>query len=180
MQKKSSKKKEKSQKSLTKWLWISVGLLLLDQIIKNIFFYRYPFVDAKIVVFQRVLNTGASFGSFQGINSLLIWVSIIVFGLFLFYFDKIPKQYLNASIIAAGGVLSNLIDRVFKLAVVDFINLGWWPVFNIADMMIVCGILYIVLIMLKEEREEFQKAKKKKNSKKKSSAKKTVRKRGRT
>ncbi len=53
-----------------------------------------------------------------------------------------------------GGALGNLIDRIFRSPgplqghVVDFVSVGWWPVFNVADSSIVCGAVLLVALTL--------------------------------
>ena len=54
--------------------------------------------------------------------------------------------------LVAGGALGNLGDRAFRSgdgfmggAVVDFVDLQWWPVFNVADMALVCGVVLLLL-----------------------------------
>jgi signal peptidase II len=47
-------------------------------------------------------------------------------------------------VVALGGATSNLLDRVGRGAVIDFIALGWWPAFNLADVAIVIGVVVAV------------------------------------
>jgi len=47
---------------------------------------------------------------------------------------------------ALGGAASNLYDRLTRGAVLDFIDLGWWPVFNLADVAITCGVITALLV----------------------------------
>ncbi len=46
-----------------------------------------------------------------------------------------------------GGAAGNTIDRLRRGVVIDFIDVGWWPVFNLADVAIVCGGVAVVLIL---------------------------------
>ena len=57
--------------------------------------------------------------------------------------------------IEVGGAVGNLTDRLFRHnggAVIDFIDLRWWPVFNVADAAITCGAILLVLTGLRGER----------------------------
>jgi len=49
-----------------------------------------------------------------------------------------------------GGALGNIIDRIALGAVVDFIDFGFWPVFNLADMAIVVGVIMTMVVVVKE------------------------------
>ncbi len=53
-----------------------------------------------------------------------------------------------------AGAIGNLLDRLRLNYVVDFLDLGWWPVFNVADMAIVCGGILLVLKLLWDEKGE--------------------------
>ena len=63
-----------------------------------------------------------------------------------------------ATALIIGGALGNVVDRAFRGtgwlggAVVDFIDLQWWPVFNVADMGIVCGAILLAYTVVKPAR----------------------------
>ncbi len=116
---------------------ISLSIVLSDQIVK--FFIRnnmnigdsIPIIN-NIFHITYVANLGAGFGIMQGKTSLLIWFTIIVIGIILFYYDKIqekkPLQIFSGLIL--GGTLSNLIDRLLFGFVIDFLDFRIWPVFK--------------------------------------------------
>lgn len=108
--------------------------------------------------FELAYNTGASFslGSGKGIGP---WVTIIalgmVLGLSLGSTSRTTAGAVAAGLIG-GGAVGNLMDRAFRGddgflhgAVIDFINLQWWPVFNIADMGVVVGAILLVIVGLR-------------------------------
>lgn len=159
-------KKNKKKVSLHQWIYIGLGLLVIDQILKALIVAKEEFFRSAILSMHLVVNTGASFSILPGSNSLLIWISLIIIGLFLFYFDKIEKPYIGWSFLAMGGVLSNLIDRIFRAGVIDYFDIHWWPVFNIADSMIVIGILTCIIIMIREDWKEYKNKKIRKITKK--------------
>ena len=96
---------------------------------------------------RLVFNTGAAFSSFQGLGPLLGVAAVAVAAALLLNRRLVSGRW---SAIAtggiAGGALGNLADRLFRSddgflggAVVDFIDVQWWPVWNVADMGVVLG-----------------------------------------
>ena len=104
---------------------------------------------------HHVQNTGAAFGLFDDHTSILIGISI--FGAIaviasFFYSDKMPflggtwaKVVLG---LVLGGILGNMIDRIYLGYVTDFIDVGIWPTFNLADSAVVIGILSLIHLIL--------------------------------
>ncbi|MDH3301037.1 MAG: signal peptidase II [Acidimicrobiia bacterium] len=107
-----------------------------------------------------VFNTGAAFARGQGFGQILgILVSVITVALLVAAArrqDRLGPVLLG---LVAGGAIGNLIDRVTRAddgfgsgAVVDFVDLGWWPVFNVADAAVVCGVIgFVALAWLRSE-----------------------------
>ena len=108
--------------------------------------------------FELAYNTGASFslGSGRGIGP---WVTVIALGMVLALALGSTSRSTAGAVAAGligGGAVGNLVDRAFRGdegflhgAVIDFINLQWWPVFNIADMGVVVGALLLVVVGLR-------------------------------
>ena len=98
-----------------------------------------------------VTNTGTAFGLLRNQTMFLILASIIAVG-FLVYFYRthaVVRPVLRLSIgLQLGGAFGNLIDRLTEGAVVDFIDVGWWPIFNIADSSIVVGMTILIVTLL--------------------------------
>ena len=92
-------------------------------------------------------NTGAAFGILSGLVPILTAASIaILMVLLLFYMRQVsppPRQTVAIGLIS-GGALGNLIDRVRHGHVVDFLSVGPWPNFNIADSAITVGVLILI------------------------------------
>jgi signal peptidase II len=100
------------------------------------------------------MNSGSLFGLFQGSFSVLAWLSLVVIGGFFFYYEKIISTGGVLEIgsgLVVGGAIGNLIDRVLFKAVIDFISVGWWPSFNIADSAISIGIVLLICFFWKED-----------------------------
>ena len=126
-----------------KFFLIALGIIILDQITK------YLFKDIHFGIFNYVINTGAAFSLFQNYTNLLIVISILVIVLILFFYRKYPEYWLSLSFIL-GGALGNLIDRVYFGYVRDFIDLKFWPIFNVADSFNVIGVILLIWIISKK------------------------------
>ena len=96
-------------------------------------------------------NTGTAFGLFPNQTLFLIFASLIAIG-FLVYFYRayaLPKPILRFAIgLQLGGAFGNLFDRIAFGAVTDFIHVGWWPIFNIADSSICVGMATLAIVVI--------------------------------
>ena len=102
-----------------------------------------------------VTNTGAAFGLFQNGSLLLALVAVAVSVVIVMYYHNLPggQWLVRLSLgLQLGGALGNLIDRLRVGHVVDFIDVHLWPVFNLADSAIVCGVGLLILLLLREDR----------------------------
>lgn len=92
-------------------------------------------------------NTGTAFGLFPDQTTVLIIASLLAI-IFLFYFYRtqaFSNQLLRIAIgLQLGGAFGNLIDRIVDGSVVDFIDVGWWPIFNLADSFITIGVAILI------------------------------------
>jgi signal peptidase II len=97
-------------------------------------------------------NTGGAFGILANQTFLLAMVAVIGIAVFLVYFRYIPLESTLLKIglgLDLGGAIGNLIERLrFHGRVTDFIDIGPWPVFNVADMSIVVGTIIIAYYLL--------------------------------
>jgi signal peptidase II len=102
-------------------------------------------------------NTGAAFGMFPSGGWIFTIIAIIVVAAVLFYWPRVPGNKVALRIALAlqfGGAIGNLIDRLIHGTVTDFISLGSFPVFNLADASISTGVAVLVIGMWVEERRE--------------------------
>ncbi len=115
-----------------------------------------------ILSFTYVHNTGVAFGLFPRLGWLFTVVALIVVA-FLLYFQHTlenESRLLDLALgLQLGGAIGNLIDRVLRGSVTDFIDVNFWPlqgwpVFNVADSAIVIGVGLLILHTLLEERNE--------------------------
>ena len=130
-------------------------VLFLDQIskliIKNTLVLGESWPAEGLFRITYGTNTGTAFGLFPNQTVFLIIASFIAIG-FLVYFYRahaLPRPMLRFAIgLQLGGALGNLLDRIFYGSVVDFIDVGWWPIFNLADSSIVVGMAILVGILV--------------------------------
>jgi signal peptidase II len=104
--------------------------------------------------FTHVHNTGVAFGMFQGGGVAFMVIPIIVSAVIVFYYRELPAQAWLVRLalgLQMGGALGNLIDRLRQGYVVDFFNVEYWPVFNVADSCIVIGVVLLAFEILREE-----------------------------
>ncbi|MFO8053138.1 MAG: signal peptidase II [Candidatus Omnitrophota bacterium] len=157
------KKSKKSKKDkLTFFLTPSIALFIigLDFWIKtylrlNFSFQSFPLID-KLVYITVVFNTGTAFGLLQDRTNLLIYLTLILILVFLFVFKKEQNKkltFLIATGLIFGGAVSNLIDRLMLGAVVDYIDLKIWPVFNLSDSCITIGAILLIIDSLRKKVE---------------------------
>ena len=142
-----------------KWYLLLIKILILDQITKYLVRTYIPehaslTVIDKILYFTHTTNTGVSFGLFKGANFVFIIISLLVLAFFVYVKKKNSKHNLQFSLIFAG-IIGNLIDRLLFGHVIDFIDFRIWPIFNIADMSISFGIIWLVLILWKKGEDLF-------------------------
>ena len=154
-----------------KMVIIATIVLIFDQIFKSI----AQIYDVNINIISHVFrlnyyqNTGAAWSILEGEQTLLIVVTFIMLVLIFNMMYSYEDNKLNniAFGLLIGGIIGNLIDRVFYAYVRDFIELivfGYnFPIFNIADMGIVIGVILIIISTIKGEFKNGVKSRRKLN-----------------
>ena len=140
-------------------LQLAALVFLLDQFSKFLVRELLTFREAYPAEgFFRIIhshNTGSAFGIFQDQNGPLILVSLIgitVLAL-IYHSQRKPTNLLRLSLgLQVGGAAGNLLDRVLLGHVIDFIDVGTWPIFNLADSSIVVGLVLLAWLFLRPER----------------------------
>ncbi len=107
---------------------------------------------------RLVFNTGSAFSIGAGLGPVLVLVGVVVVIVLLRASrDLVGTPALVALGLVLGGAIGNLADRVLRGgegllsgAVVDFVDLQWWPVFNVADMAICAGVALLALALGRE------------------------------
>ena len=135
-------------------------LVAIDQIIKLLVLEHLKPIGSLTLIdgfiqLNYAENTGAAFGSFSGKTTFLsvFTLVIIIFGLvyLLVKKRKVDVEYVCISLIISGG-LGNLIDRVFRGFVVDYIEPLFidFAIFNFADILVTCSSVVLVIWLIYE------------------------------
>ena len=107
-------------------------------------------------------NSGAAFGTFQNGNSVFTALAILVIIAILYYYPRVEASDWTLRLamgMQLGGAAGNLIDRLLMQRVTDFIAVGTFPVFNVADASISVGVVVLLLgVWLKERSEKKRQA----------------------
>ncbi len=102
-------------------------------------------------------NTGAAFGMGQNMGLAFTILAIVVVAMIILYFPQIPRQDWPLRValgLQLGGALGNLIDRLTEGYVTDFLSVGRFPVFNIADSSISIGVVVLLVGMWIQEKRQ--------------------------
>jgi signal peptidase II len=101
-------------------------------------------------------NRGVAFGLAGGAGVGLVLVTLAALGLIAYLFARDPGRpgMWFATGLVAGGALGNLADRILAGEVTDYIAVGSWPPFNIADIAITCGVVLLALIYIRDAESE--------------------------
>ena len=115
-------------------------------------------VVGEVVELRLARNPGGAFGRFQGFTPVLAVVAAAITVVIARLVRRTAdRTLLIGLVLVLGGALGNLADRIFRSPgvlrghVVDFVSVGWWPVFNVADACITVGAVLIVWRMLRAD-----------------------------
>lgn len=147
-----------------RWLYLTFLVIVLDQLTKWLVLlklsFAQPFPILPIFNLTLTYNTGVAFSFFNGIGQSYPWLFIgITFTIccgILVWLYRLPAQdkLLAAALsMVLGGALSNLLDRVMRGYVIDFLDFHWrgwhWPFFNLADSAVTIGAIILLIVMWK-------------------------------
>lgn len=111
--------------------------------------------------FTFVENRGVAFGVFSGQKWLILVLTAAIIVFLLYFFVKMPRtreyQWVRAAMVPVlAGAVGNLLDRLFRGYVVDFFEITFisWPVFNMADIFVVTGVIALAILILFVIKEE--------------------------
>ena len=143
------------------FILFSILIILSDQYTKNIININYKSLINKDLIFfsiDYVKNYGAAFNILSGSRVFLSVISSII-AIVLIYIILNKKNITNLDLLSysfiLGGTIGNGIDRITKGYVIDFINLNFinFPVFNIADISINIGLIFLIYGLIKYKRK---------------------------
>lgn len=140
---------------------ITIIAILLDQLIKIII--KSKIFNSSIILIPHVLNltyvqnTGAAFGIGSDSTSMFVAVNVVIIGLITYFIfskkEELSKLILIALHLVLAGGIGNLIDRIARGFVIDYIDISpliKYPVFNLADIFVVVGCLIVVISLVKD------------------------------
>ena len=139
---------------------IAVAALAADQLTKHVVASRLALDDGVRVLgplsIHHVQNSGIAFGLFSSATPVVIVLTGLAVAWMLAFFARSGARHplLPVSLgFVIGGSLSNLIDRVRLGHVTDFLDLRFWPAFNLADSFIVVGVAILLATLVAADRE---------------------------
>lgn len=138
---------------------LAVFVFLADQfskyLVRESLLLHESFPREGFLRITHTFNTGSIFGLFQGHNTPLILVSFIGVAVLVLLYrtQRFPTGPLRLSLgLQLGGAFGNLVDRVRLGYVTDWVDVGPWPVFNVADASIVTGLVILAWVFIMAER----------------------------
>lgn len=141
-------------------LAVAACVVALDVVTKTLVVHhldplRPVHIIGDTVTLRLVRNSGAAFSMASGYTWLLSIIAVAVVAVIIRYSRRLRSGWWMLGLgLVLGGAIGNLIDRLFRSPgplrghVVDFISVGWWPVFNAADSAVVCGAILLVVLSL--------------------------------
>ena len=108
----------------------------------------------SLLAFEYIENTGAAFGVLEGQGIILTLVATAIVALLIWRYLRVGQSspLVGASLgLLVGGAFGNVIDRVRLGYVVDFVAVGVWPKFNVADSAVTVGVVLVVWSMSRED-----------------------------
>lgn len=147
------------------WQWaglatVAIAAVIADQVTKHIVTRTLPLDDSEHVIgplsIHHVQNSGIAFGLFSSATVVVTIVTGIAVVWMLAFFARSGSRHpvLPAALgLLIGGSVSNLVDRIRLHHVTDFIDLKWWPAFNLADSFIVIGVAILLAALVAADRK---------------------------
>jgi signal peptidase II len=147
------------------WQWaglaaVAGSAVIADQVTKHIVTSTLALDESTHVIgplsIHHVQNSGIAFGLFSSATAVVTVVTAGAVIWMLTFFARSGSRHpvLPAALgLLIGGSLSNLVDRIRLHHVTDFIDLRWWPAFNLADTFIVVGVTMLLAALIAADRK---------------------------
>ncbi len=149
-----------------RWLWLSVAVIVLDQLTKQIAVGALG-LHESIAVFPGlnwtlVYNYGAAFSFLSDHSGWQRWffvgVAVVITTVLVVWMARLPREHIREALplaLVVGGAVGNLVDRLRLGYVIDFIDVYYrqwhWPAFNVADSAICVGAALLILASFRSE-----------------------------
>ena len=145
-------------------LWVlAVVVLVLDQSTKSVIVAWLDWGESwpaeGFLRFTHARNTGTAFSLFQGHSNILSIVAVFAVGVLLWVYATTGARSFILRValgLQLGGALGNLLDRLQQGYVTDFLDVGPWPIFNVADSAISVGMVLMVWYFFSHREEDVQ------------------------
>ena len=134
----------------------SLTIILLDQLSKLLIIDKSINVIQNILSFTYTQNTGVAFGLIDNNLIFIILFNIVILGIIIKFLkennENIDFVVLVSLILILSGGVGNLIDRLLRGYVVDFIKLEFinFPIFNLADISVTVGVFILIIVIVKQ------------------------------
>ena len=138
---------------------VAIAAVIADQVTKHVVASQLSLDDEVKVIgpfsIHHVQNSGIAFGFFSSATAAVIVLTTVAVGWMLVFFARSGARHPVLPValgLVIGGSVSNLVDRVRLGHVTDFLDLRFWPAFNLADSFIVVGVGILLLALLQADR----------------------------
>ncbi len=141
-------------------LAVALAALFADQLTKSIVTGRLALGEEVAVLgpfsIHHVQNSGIAFGLFASATSIVIVLAAVAVAWMLLFFARSGSRHPVLPVglgLVIGGSASNLVDRIRLGHVTDFLDVRFWPAFNLADTFIVVGVAILLMTLVSTDRE---------------------------
>ena len=146
------------------WQWaglaaVALAAVVADQVTKHVVTKTLPLDNSVHVVgplsIHHVQNSGIAFGLFSSATAIVTVITAVAVVWMVVFFARSGSRHpvLPAALgLLIGGSISNLVDRIRLHHVTDFIDLRFWPAFNLADSFIVVGVAILLAGLIAADR----------------------------
>lgn len=146
---------------------ITIAVIATDRITK---FYIEEFLElgesinviSSVFSITRVNNVGAAFGMLKGYSFVFIIAALAVIIMFIYFYSEIIKNnyLIISSSLILGGTIGNMLDRIYFGYVIDYLNIAFWPTFNISDACLTVGVFMLAIYFWKSSEKPEHKERK--------------------